>query len=231
GLTIAVGLAAGLPLQRALGQRMAEFVYNRPALTLAVVAGPLALVLWRQGPRVVALAALAFAALGILRSVSGAAAMGLAAGLAMFVLGRLLPARLAVGLAGLGLGLAVALAPVEGDLLDRFMPEAAHERLVHSSSRARVAIARSFGAAVAADPWVGAGFGTSARFAEAPVAARLDPEMRTLLAVGHPHNAFLQVWAELGTAGAVLAAAVLMLMLAPLVAWPAGERATALALV
>ena len=231
GLTIAVGLAAGLPLQRALGQRVAEFVYNRPALTLAVVAGPLCLALWRQGRRVVALAVLAFAALGILRSVSGAAAMGLGAGLAVFVLARLLPARLAVGLTGLGLGLAVALAPVEGDLLDRFMPESAHERLVHSSSRARVAIARSFGAAVAADPWVGAGFGTSARFAEAPVAARLDPEMRTLLAVGHPHNAFLQVWAELGTAGAVLAAAVLMLMLAPLIAWPAGERATALALV
>ena len=231
GLTIAIGLAAGLPLQRALGQRVAEFVYNRPALTLAVVAGPLALALWRQGRSIVALAALAFAALGILRSVSGAAALGLAAGLGMFVLARMLPARLAVGLAGLGLGLAVALAPVEGDLLDRFMPEAAHERLVHSSSRARVAIARSFGAAVAADPWVGAGFGVSARFAETPVAARLDPEMRTLLAVGHPHNAFLQVWAELGIVGAVLAAAVLMLMLAPLIAWPAGERATALALV
>ena len=231
GLTIAIGLAAGLPLQRALGQRVAEFVYNRPALILAVVAGPLALALWRQGRRVLALSALSFAALGILRSVSGAAAMGLAAGLAMFVVARLLPARVAVGLAALGLGLAVALAPVEGDLLDRFMPEAAHERLVHSSSRARVAIARSFGAAVAADPWVGAGFGISARFAEAPAAARLDPEMRPLLAVGHPHNAFLQVWAELGIAGAVLAAAVMMLMLGRLVAWPAGDRATALALV
>ena len=231
GLTIAIGLAAGLPLQRALGQRVAEFVYNRPALTLAVVAGPLALALWRQDRRVLAIAAPAFAALGILRSVSGAAAMGLIAGFAMFAFARIVPGRIAVGLAGLGLGLAVALAPVEGDLLDRFMPEAAHERLVHSSSRARVAIARSFGAAVAADPWLGAGFGTSARFAEAPVASRLEPEMRTLLAVGHPHNAFLQVWAELGAVGAVLAAAVSMLMLTPLRALPPGTRATALALV
>ncbi|MCJ2104798.1 O-antigen ligase family protein [Methylobacterium sp. E-041] len=231
GLTIAVGLATGLPLQRALGQRVAEFVYNRPALTLAVVAGPLALALWRQGRRVLALVALAFAALGILRSVSGAAAMGLIAGGAMFALARLVPGRLAVGVAGLSLGLAVALAPVEGDLLDRFMPEAAHERLVHSSSRARVAIARSFGAAVAADPWVGAGFGTSARFAETPVAQRLDPEMRTLLAVGHPHNAFLQVWAELGVVGAVLVAAVSMLMLAPVAGSDPAERATALALI
>ncbi len=231
GLTIAIGLAAGLPLQHALGQRVAEFVYNRPALTLAVVAGPLALALWRQDRRVLAIAMLAFATLGILRSVSGAAAMGLIAGSAMFAVARIVPGRIAVGLAGLGLGLAVALAPVEGDLLDRFMPEAAHERLVHSSSRARVAIARSFGAAVAADPWLGAGFGTSARFAEAPVATRLEPEMRTLLAVGHPHNAFLQVWAELGGVGAVLAAAVSMLMLTPLRTLPPGTRATALALV
>ncbi|WP_204279787.1 hypothetical protein, partial [Serratia marcescens] len=78
--------------------------------------------------------------------------------------------------AGLGLGLCVALAPVEGDVLARFMPEAAHERLVQSSSRARGAIARSFGAAVAEDPWRGAGYGTAARFAETGVAQRLDPE-------------------------------------------------------
>ena len=49
GLTIALSLATGLPLQRAFSQRVAEFVYNRPALTLAVVAGPLALALWEQG--------------------------------------------------------------------------------------------------------------------------------------------------------------------------------------
>ena len=126
----------------------------------------------------------------------------------------MLPPRIGIGLAGLGLGLAVALAPVEGDLLARVMPEAAHERLVQSSSRARVAIARSFGASVAADPWRGAGFGTSARFAETPVAGTVPPEMRVLLGVGHPHNSFLQVWAELGLPGAVLASLALMLLLA-----------------
>ncbi|WP_375465106.1 O-antigen ligase family protein [uncultured Methylobacterium sp.] len=231
GLTIAIGLATGLPVQRALGQRVAEFVFNRPALTLAIVAGPLALVLWRQGRRVLALTALAFAALGVLRSVSGAAALGLFAGAGLFGLARLVSAKLAVGVAGLGVALAVALAPVEGDLLNRFMPEAAHARLVQSSSRARVAIARSFGAAVAADPWRGAGFGTSARFAEAPVAGRIEPEMRTLLAVGHPHNSVLQIWAELGLVGAILASSVLMLTLGALPGAASADRATALGLI
>lgn len=231
GLLIAVDLAADLALERALGHRTAAFVHNRPALTLDLLAGPLALLLWRGRSRSLAGAALIFGALGVMRSISGAAQLGLLAGSAMFTAARLLPWRVGIGLAGLGLGLAVALAPVEGDLLARAMPEAAHERLVQSSSRARVAIARSFGAAVAADPWRGAGFGTSARFAETPVAQTVPADMRVLLGVGHPHNSFLQVWAELGLPGAVLAALVMMLMLARIARLDRPARATALGLV
>jgi O-antigen ligase len=231
GVLIAVDLAADLALERALGRRVAAFVHNRPALTLDLVAGPVALVLWRRGARLWAAAVLAFAALGVVRSISGAAQLGLVSGAAMFLAARLLPRRIGLGLAGLGLGLAVALAPVEGDLLARMMPEAAHERLVQSSSRARVAIARSFGAAVATDPWRGAGTGTSARFAETPVAESLPAEMRVLLGVGHPHNSFLQVWAELGLPGAVLAALTLMLMLARVARLDQPDRAVALGLV
>ena len=231
GLIIAVDLASDLALERALGHRMAAFVHNRPALTLDLVAGPVALLLWRIRARGLAFATLAFAALGVLRSISGAAQLGLLAGAGLFGLARLLPVRAGIGLAGLGLGLAVALAPVEGDLLAKVMPEAAHERLVQSSSRARVAIARSFGAVVAADPWRGAGFGTSARFAETPVAGTVAPEMRVLLGVGHPHNSFLQAWAELGLPGALLGALVLLLMLGRVAALPQPDRAAALGLV
>ncbi|MGU3668070.1 O-antigen ligase family protein [Methylobacterium sp. A49B] len=231
GLLIAVDLASDLALERALGRRVAAFVHNRPALTLDLVAGPLALVLWRMRARSLAAAVVALAALGVLRSISGAAQLGLVAGAATFAAGRLLPPRVGIGLAGLGLGLAVALAPVEGDLLARLMPEAAHERLVQSSSRARVAIARSFGAAVATDPWRGAGYGTSARFAETPVAQTVPPEMRLLLGVGHPHNSFLQVWAELGLPGAILATLALMLLLARIARLPQPDRGAALGLV
>ncbi|WP_091720560.1 O-antigen ligase family protein [Methylobacterium phyllostachyos] len=231
GVLIAVDLATDLALGRALGHRAAAFVHNRPALTLDLVAGPLALVLWRGRSRGSAGAVLALGALGVMRSISGAAQLGLLAGGAMFAAARLLPWRIAIGLAGLGLGLALALAPVEGDLLARVMPEAAHARLEQSSSRARVAIARSFGAAVATDPWRGAGFGTSARFAETPVARTVPAEMRVLLGVGHPHNSFLQVWAELGLPGAILAALTLMLMLARIARLAQPDQATALGLI
>ncbi|GJD36809.1 O-antigen ligase family protein [Methylobacterium aerolatum] len=228
---VAVDLAADMPVERFLGSRVAAFVFNRSVMTLDLVAGPLAFVLWRGRQRVAAVATLAFTMLGVLRSISGAAMMGLAAGLGMAGLARLLPRRAGIGLAGLGLGLAVALAPVEGDLLARVMPDAMHAQLTQSSSRARVAIARSFGAAVAADPWRGAGFGTSGRFAETPAAARIPGEMRVLLGVGHPHNSFLQVWAELGLPGAFLAALVLMLMLDRLARLPRPDLAVALGLV
>ena len=230
-LVITLSLLSGLAPQKALGQRVAEFVFNRPALTLSVLVGPLALVLWRRNRPILSWVTLAFGMFGILRSVSGAAALGMIAGSVMFVLARGLPGRAAIGLAGLGLGLAVALAPVEGDLLHRYMPEAAHARLVQSSSRARVVIARSFGSAVAADPWRGAGYGVAPRFAETSVAARVEPEMRVMLAVGHPHNSFLQIWAELGLVGAILAASVLMLTLRSLGASRPLDRSVALGLV
>ncbi len=231
GLFVAIDLAYDLPVERAFGRRVAAFVHNRPALTLDLVAGPLALVLWKDRARGLAAATLAFASLGVVRSISGAAQLGLLAGAAMATLALSLPRRVGIGLAGLGLGLALVLAPVEGDLLARAMPEAAHERLVQSSSRARVAIARSFGAAVAADPWRGAGVGTSARFAETAVAQTVPPEMRVLLGVGHPHNSFLQVWAELGLPGAILAALTAMLMVARIARLPQPDRAAALGLV
>ncbi|AWN38952.1 O-antigen ligase family protein [Methylobacterium radiodurans] len=227
---IVASLATDLRLQAWLGQRDAAFVFNRPAMTLVLLGAPVALVLWRQGRPWLGAAALAFASVGALRSISGAAAMGLGAGFAMAALAAILPRRVAVGIAGLGLGLAVALAPVEGDLLERLMPEAAHARLVQSSSRARVAIARSFGAAVAADPWRGAGFGVAPGFAETPAAARIEPDLRPMLAVGHPHNTFLQVWAELGLVGAVLLALALFLALRPVAALARPAAAAALGL-
>lgn len=231
GIYVVASLAAGLPIQRALGQRVAEFVFNRPVMTMALVALPLTTLLLSAGQRIAALIAASISLAAILGSVSGAAKLGLAAGLTMLILAWIVPRRVALGLAALGLGLAVALAPIEGELLHRLMPDTLHERLIQSSSRARVAIARSFGAAVAGDPWRGAGYGTAARFAEAPVAAALEPEVRTLLAVGHPHNSFLQIWAELGIVGAALAAAVLLLTLNSLAGLPQAGFAAALGLI
>ena len=228
---VVADLASDLALRKAMGGRIAYFVHNRPAMTILLVGLPLAGLLAARRRRFAALAVLVLSLAAILRSVSGAASLGLLAALAMFAIARLAPSRIALGLAGASLCLAMVLAPVEGEILQRVMPEAAHERLVESSSRARVAIARSFGAAVAADPWRGAGFGTSSRFAQVPAAEAMEPDLREMLAVGHPHNSFLQVWAELGIVGAGLATAVLLLMLRQISEWEPWSMATALAIV
>ncbi|GJD47505.1 hypothetical protein OPKNFCMD_0213 [Methylobacterium crusticola] len=227
---VVADLAAGLVVQKVLGLRVAAFVFNRPVLTLMLLVIPLAAFLARGGRRGLALLALAACAAAAGRSASGAAVLGLAVAGVTYGLVRWLPARAGLALVGAGLLGALVLAPVEGDVLARTMPEALHQRLAASSTRARVAIARSFGAAVAADPWRGAGYGTSGRFEATPVAAALDPDMRVLLGVGHPHNSFLQVWAELGVVGASLAGIVLVLTLRALGRWPLPARAAALSL-
>ncbi|CAO4154550.1 hypothetical protein GPNCGGLF_LOCUS4431 [Methylorubrum aminovorans] len=229
-LTIVASLALDLAPQVWLGQRVALFMFNRPLLTVLLLAGPLATFLALRGHRLASGALLAVAALAILRSISGAAALGLFAGGVMFAVGRLLPRSVALWLAALVLGLAFALAPVEGDILHRLMPEAAHERLTQSSSRARVAIAQSFGAALAQAPWIGSGYGMGLRFAEVPAAQALEPEMRAMLAVGHPHNTFLQIWSELGLVGALLGALVAFLALRAASALPRLLFASALGL-
>ncbi|WP_245447610.1 O-antigen ligase family protein [Methylobacterium sp. 17Sr1-1] len=229
-LYVVADLASGLVIREALGQRVAAFAFNRPLLTGMLLISPLAALLAARGRRGLAALTVAVFAVAAWRSVSGATVLGLAAGALTFGAVRWLPARAGIGLTGAAFLGALVLAPVEGDLLARTMPDALHQRLAGSSTRARVAIARSFGAAVAADPWRGAGYGTSGRFQDAPVAERIEPEMRFMLAVGHPHNSFLQVWAELGIVGATLAALVLVLTLRALAAWTGLARGTALAL-
>ncbi|NGM36450.1 O-antigen ligase family protein [Methylobacterium sp. DB0501] len=227
---VVADLASGLVIREALGQRVAAFAFNRPLLVMMLTVFPLAACLAAGGRRGLAALAVVVMAVAAWRSVSGATVLGLATGAFTFGLVRLLPARAGIGVVGAALLGALVLAPVEGDLLARAMPDALHQRLAASSTRARVAIARSFGAAVAADPWRGAGYGTGGRFQEVPVAEALEPDLRVMLAVGHPHNTFLQVWAELGIVGAGLAALVLVLTLRALGAWPALARSTALAL-
>lgn len=229
---ILVELGTGLALRREMGMRSASFIFNRPALTLLVLLAPLLWSLSRRGrPGMAAAGALALlAVLTIDRADSGAAALGLlVAGLA-FLLARVLP-RTALMLAACGFVLVAALAPVLGDLAQRVLPPALHERLADSHSRERVEIWRSFGAAARARPLAGAGFGTSAGLDRDPVAAQVPPDLRPQLDMGHPHNAAIQVWVELGAVGAVLALAAALLMLRTLAALPAARLAPRFALV
>lgn len=217
-LAIAVGLAAlmmmaelatDLAVRRALDiGRQVTYGFNRPVLTCLVLA-PVALAAlqgrgasrqWSVALAVLLVLAVAWACLG---SESGAAGLGLLVMSVAAVLACLAP-RLALAAVALGFVTTMALSPVVGRIGDGILPPALHERLANSHSRDRVDIWLTFGEATLARPLRGSGFGTSPTLDRHPVAAEVSPPRRTLLAVGHPHNAPLQAWTETGAVGVAL---------------------------
>jgi hypothetical protein len=213
---IGLELRTGIGVRGALGLRAHAFLFNRPTLTLLVLLAPTVSMAQRLHPAKVALGgALAATALvtgTILLSYSGAAKLGLIIGSATYMTARL-SRRLALAVMALGPVVVFALAPVWGDIADRLLPAGLHTHLAATHSRDRVDIWQSFGAAIRERPVFGAGFGTGARFAETSAAARVAPEYRPFLDIGHPHNAAIQVWAELGAVGAALVVLILLLIL------------------
>ena len=225
-------LRTGLAFRKSLGVRAWGFIFNRPALTVLVTAVPvLAWLASLPGKRGVVRAAClgCLAAALVMVSWSGAAALGLMVMLLAFPLARFLP-RLTLAAVAAALVAAFALAPVQGAIGERMIPSRLHAQLEGSHSRERMDVWLTFGAAIREQPILGAGFGASPRLRETGVAARLAPERRTLLQIGHPHNAAMQVWTELGAIGAVLAVLVVLLTLRAIAEWPARKLAPALAL-
>jgi O-antigen ligase len=229
GLVLLIDLSLGLPVRRAMGWRINTFIYNRPALTLLVIAPPLLTALVAQRRKWLAVAVASVAAAAILQSESGAAKLGLVVAVAAYAAARW-SRRFTLAAATAGIVVTVALAPVTGDILQRVLPPAAHQSLATSNSQARVDIWRAFGAAVREQPWLGAGFGPGPAFANARKVAALDPGYRFFLQVGHPHSGALQIWSELGALGAFLALAVLCLVLRALSGLPPAGFAAGIAL-
>jgi putative ABC transport system ATP-binding protein len=197
------------------GQRqrvaIARALINRPAVTLTLLVWPLVALLRAQGREIWGLPAVAFVAAVAAVSASGTAVLAMLAGSLAYAVARWHP-RLALRLGLAATLVALLAAPVSGDLLGRLMPGGAHEALRHSHSRERVEIWQAFGAVVRLRPLAGIGFAASPVVERDPVFAEVAPETRRLLPVGHPHNAALQVWAELGAAGALIVAGLFVLL-------------------
>ena len=204
GLVIA-DLWSGLLLRNLLGARAVTFAYNRTLVTLVVLLPPLLALIMLRGrpwhallllPLPVALAA----------GESGAAVLGFLAVVAVLPVAWLAPRWTRwLGLAATLLALATA--PLIGTLSRQALGAGFHQRLASAHSDDRVAIWLSFEAAAQRRPLLGNGFGSSLDMQKAPVAREIAPERVTLLGASHPHNAFLQLWVELGALGALLAGA------------------------
>jgi exopolysaccharide production protein ExoQ len=232
-MLILAELHTDLLVRRAVGLRSLTAIFNRPALTVLVLAVPLLMLLASRPHDRRMLAIGAVAALAVLwvalDSDSGAALLGLAGGLVGFAVARL-SKPLAVALLGLGLLGGFAVAPWLGEMTARAIPDSAHESLKGAHSRERVALWRSFGAAARARPVLGAGFGVSRRIAETSLVQEVEPPLREMLRIGHPHNAALQIWTELGLVGVVVSLALLGLLLRRLAALPRARFAVSLSL-
>ncbi len=211
GLLCLLELTFDLPLRRLTGGRHAEYVINRPAVTLTLLVWPLVALLRAQGREIWGLPAVALVATVAAVSASGTAVLAMLAGGLAYAVARWSP-RLALRLGLAATLIALLAAPVSGDLLGRLMPGGAHEALRHSHSRERVEIWQAFGAVVRLRPLAGIGFAASPVVERDPVFAEVAAETRRLLPVGHPHNAALQVWAELGAAGALIVAGLFVLL-------------------
>lgn len=225
GLALAAGLTVADMLSghairatvRGLATAPPELVFGlKPAVSVLAVLLPLAAAL--PGVPWAARAALVAAGLGAALMVPAESArISAVLGVAVFALARLAGPRLGL-LVGGGIGAAVLAAPLILALalprlpaLDGVPPSAAHRILIWDFTAARIA----------EKPWLGWGaeaartipggrdlfpVETLDRFGLASEAsrawfARPQPQRLPL----HPHNAALQVWLDLGAAGAVLA--------------------------
>jgi exopolysaccharide production protein ExoQ len=204
-------LKTGLWLRTMTGGRVQTFTYNRGLVTLTVLIWPLlALIvasrkLWLIPPLAIALP------LAVSTGDSGTAVVALAAGIAVFPVAALLPRlTLITGLGGALLLLAVQ--PWIGSLMKLLLGQSFHQRFSGAHSGERVDIWLSFEAAVKAKWLFGSGFASSLNMQDAPVAAFVPPERVTMLGASHPHNAFLQIWVELGLVGASIAAVLIALV-------------------
>jgi len=230
-ITMTAELKTGMSLRQVLGRRSASFIFNRSVLTLLVLTPPL--VAWLlghvRGGWVLALGLVALLGWTALISDSGAAVLGLVVACLVFPAAWLAPRLVRWGAVAV-FTVAMIGAPLIGPAGRDLIPASVHKAMAQGHSRERVNLWLSFGAAVAEQPVLGAGFGMSARMAQSAVAVKVPSGLRTMLAIGHPHNAALQIWVELGAVGVVLALAVLLLVLRAIGRQTGLARSAALAL-
>jgi exopolysaccharide production protein ExoQ len=204
GLIIIIDIKTNFLLRQFTGGRAQNYSYNRSIVTLTLLIWPLlALVAMRR--QWLLLVLLLPVPLAVYTGESQTAVLGFLVGIIVLPVAWFLP-RLTNWL-GLVTVLAVlAVSPFFGTLARQALGESFHKTLAAAHSDDRVQIWLSFEAA-AREKWLlGNGFGSSLNLQNAAVAKEIAPERVTLLGASHPHNAFLQLWVELGLVGAALVA-------------------------
>lgn len=245
GLAVAAGVTVGVvlfgvetnadfPLYRlfhggnADPQTQALNVPKRAAAALAVLVWPAALVLYHRWGARAAVALLVLMGLVSLGQTSRSALAGLAAGaLVLLALRRWPAATVRRGL--MALTVAAFAGAVPAALVAERVLHLSDAGWLFHSARHRVEIWDRAATKIIESPLLGYGLDSPRTMPAGDVTSKFEPMDTTLLPL-HPHNAFLQVWFELGAAGAVLATALLLLVLRAAGRLPAGDQPLSLAL-
>jgi len=186
-------------------------VPKRTAALLALLVWPAALVIRRHGHRLLAPALpVGFAALSLLQS-SRSAIVGISIGLAVFALASRWASATRRVLAGALIAAFAGMVPL-AYLLDRVL-DIDNAPWLFSSARHRVEIWWRAAQRGLETPLFGQGIDASRALKPMGETSQFEVLTHSLLPL-HPHNAFLQVWLELGALGAALALALVLLVLA-----------------
>lgn len=232
GLLIAAGLIfvefaqPGL-LRRFVGVREELWRLNRSLVTLVLLLPALGILAETRSQRLIALLIAVLVIVAAFLSDSASSA------LAAFILGAVtflawLHWKWVSRLVLTSTLLAVVIAPLHGLLLQQAIPDWMHEKLRSASTAIRVQIYNAFDSAIAVSPIFGSGFNSASRFKDEPAFQRIPPQLQSYVEFGHPHNAAVQLWVELGFAGVAIVCALIVLAFRALDGLPAQLRPLAL---
>ncbi|WP_445376471.1 O-antigen ligase family protein [Niveispirillum fermenti] len=198
---------------------------NRAAVLLALLAGPVSLLMWRLGQRVPAVLALAGALVLTMFSTSELAVAFLLALLLLLALGYW-SVRLAAGLVATGIVLGLAFCGQAAQWMTRAgLPQA---EWLPASSRHRMMTWNFVAENLDAHPWRGWGLEASRVI---PGGEGIFPgTLNWPVLPIHPHSLFLQIRLELGWIGALAAGFLLLVVLRRLTRLDPSIRAMAVAL-
>lgn len=195
---------------------------NRNMVVMTALVWPAMLVPWRAEQRGAALLLPTLLALPVMAGESQSAQLGLISGLLTLALASVSAGLVRLLLAALTTFAFTAVVPVAIWL----NKEALGIHLLPSSFRHRLEIWRFVAEHITEHPLLGWGLEASRRLGDHRISKALGNGAELLPL--HPHNAFLQIWLELGLAGAATAAAFMLLILHRTSRLPAAAQPPAL---
>ncbi|HSK41171.1 MAG TPA: O-antigen ligase family protein, partial [Arenibaculum sp.] len=204
-------LAAGLPLHNLVRGRLAldgdPTELNRNLVVMAALVWPAMLVPWLRGRRLLALLLPLGLAIPVAWGESQSAQIGIPAGLAVLAAATAAPEWTRRALMALTVLAFVGIMPFVAQL----HAVALDSEILPFSARHRLEIWNFTSERIAEKPLLGWGIEASRELGASRISEDLGggAELMPL----HPHNAFLQVWLELGAVGAAISLAILLLLL------------------